>query len=147
MANQTVYNADHKTAIAGMVADTSLATIVSRTVQGDDVAFGTAVKLGTADRTVTNVETDDTAIYGFAVRSQALEAEANAYSAGDTAAIMLQGPIWVEVGANVADGNPVFVTVATGAITGASGAGKVAVSGASFETTATSGNLALVRII
>ena len=142
------YRIDPQIAFEGEVADLSLATIVSRTVQTAALAFGKAVKIGTAEHTVKNVETGDTAIFGLSVRSQATSAEsADVYPVGDTASILLKGTIWVKVGVAVAPGDPVFVTVADGTFKKASGAGNVAISGATYETTAALNGLARVRII
>ena len=142
------YRSDPQIALEGMIADTSLATIVSRTVQSAALGFGKPVKLGTADRTVKNVEAGDTAIYGISVRTQAAPAESvDTYPVGDTAAILLKGTIWVKVSVAVAPGDPVFVVVATGAFDKATAAGKVQIAGASYETTAAANGLARVRII
>lgn len=149
MANQTTYNAVHDKAYAGMVADTGLATIVSRSVQTAALGFGLPAARGTADRTARPVTTGDVAadIEGISVRNQALDAtNPNATQVGYSAPIMLTGTIWVTVGEAVAAGDPVLVTVADGTITKTAGAGKVALPDAYFETSAANGALAVVRL-
>lgn len=132
-------------AYAGMVADTSPAVIISRTA---DVAvpFGHAVKdHPTDEHKIALTGAGDTAIKGISVRSQATAADSvNQYPAKDTVAVLLKGAIWVTVSGTVAPGNPVGVTVANGQFVTGSG---VTIPGATYETPATAGQLARVRIV
>lgn len=142
------YNTDPAVAYEGMVADLGAAVIVSRTVQAAALGFGKAVKVGTLEHTVKNVEAGDTVVYGLSVRSQATPAGSpNAYPVGDTAAILLKGVIWVKVGIAVAKDDPVYVTVADGTFKKAAGAGNVLVADATYETAASLNGLARVRIL
>lgn len=142
------YNTDPAVAYEGMVADIGEAIIVSRTVQAAALGFGKAVKIGTAEHTVKNVETGDTVIYGISVRSQATAAAStDAYPVADTAAILLKGPIWVKAAVAVAPGDPVYVTVADGTYKKAAGAGNVQIADASYETVAAINGLARIRIL
>lgn len=138
------YNTDPVPAFEGAVADMTNSVIVSRTVEAG-IGFGKPVARGTDVNKVRAVETGDTEINGFTVRSQATSAESvNEYPAGDTAGVMRKGPIWLKVGEAVAAGDPVKVVVATSLIGKTNG---VAVDGASFETNAAVGELAKVLII
>nr|QIG67140.1 hypothetical protein EVB34_035 [Rhizobium phage RHph_TM26] len=142
------YNTDYAVALEGMVADTSPALIVSRTVETNDLAFGEAVKMGSKEHCVNGDTTGAAEIYGISVRSQATKAEKpNVYPVGDTAAILLRGAIWVKVGEPVAVDGIVTVTVATGAYGDqAVAAGIVQIANAKWETAATTGGLARLRI-
>ena len=142
------YNTDPVVAFEGMVADQSLATIVSRTVQTANLGMGRPVKHGSAEHTVANVATGDTAIYGISVRSQATPAEnTDVYPVGDTAAILLKGTVWVKVNSAVLPNDPVFVTVNGGAFEKAAAAGRVQIAGATYETAAGANGLSRVRIV
>lgn len=140
------YAIDPEVAQEGQVADTSPATILSRTVDAD-IGFGKAVQRGAKQHSVKAAET---AVTGITVRSQATGARAatpDVYPANDTAAIITQGPIWVKVDSNVVEEDDVTVTVATGLFgTKAVAAGVIAVPGAKFETAAAANGLARIRI-
>lgn len=140
------YNIDPEVAQEGQVADTSPATILSRTVDAA-IGFGKAVQKGAKQH---SVKAADTKVDGITVRSQATGARAatpDVYPANDTAAILTQGPIWVKVDSTVVEGDDVTVTVATGLFgTKAVGAGVIAVPGAVFETGAAANGLARIRV-
>lgn len=142
------------TAYAGMVADLNEASIISRSNESATaIDFGVVVVRGAGDDTIKPIAADTDKILGFSVRHP-IQASASvpgatpsvSYKQYDSVPVLEIGRIWVTAGANVTAGNPVYVTAATGALTDASGAGKALVPGAYFDTTATSGNLARVRI-
>lgn len=138
------YNTDLVNALPGMIADTSLATIVSRTVEDDPIPFGVAVVQGAGDHGVTEVASGDTALYGISVRDQAVDAEStDEYPVGDTLPVLLTGAIWVTAGGTVNAGDPVGVVVATGAFVTGSG---VTLTGAKYETSGDAADLVRVRI-
>lgn len=144
------YNTDPAVAFEGMVADQTPATIVSRTVEVAALTFGHCVKQGAADYGCERVETGDTAILGIAVRNQAAKADdssTNEYPVKDTASILLKGAIWVKAGATVAAGDPVHVTVDGSVFGTGAGAGKVAISGATYETSGAANALVRVRLV
>ena len=140
------YATDPEVAQEGQVADTSPAVILSRTVDAE-IGFGKAVQKGAKQHSV-KAAVDK--VDGITVRSQATGARAanqDAYPAGDTAAIITQGPIWVKVDSTVVEGDDVTVTVATGLFgTKAVAAGVIAVPGAVFDTGAAANGLARIRI-
>ena len=147
MAYNEQYRTDPQVAFEGMVADQTPATIVSRTVETAAIGFGKAVKLGSADKSVKATATGDTAVFGITVRNQATNPETpNQYGVADTAGILLEGCIWVTAGEAVADGDEVYVTVDGGAFGKTSGAGKVKLEGARYETTGASDALVRVRV-
>lgn len=148
MAHNESYRTDPQVAFEGMIADQTPATIVSRTVETAAVSFGKCVKQGTADAGVEGVETGDTAILGIAVRNQGVDGNSvDAYPVGETAAVLLKGAIWVKAGATVAAGDPVHVTVDGSVFGTGAGAGKVAISGATYETSGAANALVRVRLV
>ena len=136
------YASDRVQAFPGMVADTSPATIVSREA-GADIAFGKAVVIDGA--TVRAFATGDTAIDGISVRSQAIEAEADQYTSGVTAAVLKTGAMFVLAGEAVAFGDPVYVEGATGDFV-KTPTENVAIPNARFEQSAADGGLTIIRI-
>lgn len=141
------YRDDPRPGFPGQVADQAHCVILSRTAEAA-IPFGRAVVRGTAANSVRVTEAGDTEIAGFAVRSQGVDAESpNQYPTGDNVGMMVKGPMWLTVTETVAVGDPVYVTVDGGAITKTAAAGRVQVAGAEFETAATSGNVAKMRII
>lgn len=145
MAYNETYREDPQVAFNGMVADMSTATIVSRTVTAA-TGFGKAM-IADGEHKARAMFTGDAAadFGGFSIRSQATKAESvNEYPVNDTAGILLRGAIWVEVSANVTANTAVHVDLATGEI---SGAGGITIPNAKFETDATAGNVAKVRLI
>lgn len=142
MYNET-YSTDPKIGYAGMVADMTNATIISRTAEAE-IGFGAPVARATEAHKTRPVTTGDTVVLGFSVRSQATAAESvDKYPAKDTAAVMVKGSMLVTVAEAVAVGDPVSVVVATGAI----GVTGVAVVGATFESAAGTGELAKILIV
>ena len=82
------------------------------------------------------------------MRAQGVDAESvDTYPVGDTASILLKGAIWVKAGATVAAGDPVYVTVDGGAFGTGAGAGKVAITGATYETSGAANALVRVRLV
>jgi len=141
------YNTDPAVAQEGQVADTSPATILSRTVEAD-IAFGRAVQVGTKQHAVVAAAAGP--VTGITVRSQATgarETNPDIYPANDTAGIITKGAIWVKVDSTVVEGDDVTVTVATGLFgTKAVAAGVIAVPNAVFDTGAAANGLARIRI-
>lgn len=148
MPYNELYATDPAPAFEGQVADTSPATILSRTNEVAGLPFGRAVQKGTKQHCV--IEAAAGPVTGISVRSQVTGARAaspDVYPIGDTAAIITEGPIWVKVNATVVEGEDVTVTVATGLFSSAAvGAGVIAVPGAVFETGAAANGLARIRI-
>lgn len=146
MPYNELYATDPAPALEGQVADTSPATILSRTVEAD-IAFGRAVQKGTKQHCVVAATAS---VSGITVRSQATGARAatpDVYPANDTAAILTEGPIWLKVDSTVVEGDDVTVTTATGLFgTKAVAAGVILVPGAVWETGAAANGLARARI-
>jgi hypothetical protein len=116
--------------------------LISRTVEASaGLAFGLAVMQGTEDKEC--LVADGSAFLGVTVRDQSVDpADPDLFAQYSEARIMTKGVIWVENSGGVAAGDPV-VTLAAGALgTGSS----PLVDGARWETTATDGELAQLRL-
>lgn len=150
MYNET-YQTDPAVAFVGMVADQTPALITSHTVAIGAIGFGKAVCRSGEDGpegSVRAVSAGNSKVLGISVRSQATPADSpNEYPVGDNVAVLRKGAIWVEVGSNVDEGDDVYVTMDSGAFSATPSAGNVKIEGAVYEKSATSGNLALVRIV
>ena len=152
MSAQLIYSINQGLAFAGMLADTHDHDIVSRsieTVAGAD--FGIVVGRGTnADKQVV-IGGALTVFLGLTVRSLERENVNNGtvkYSEKETAGIMRRGYIYAVCPAGCVPGDVVKYTTATGIVdAGAAGAGEALVPGATWESTAVAGALAIVRIV
>lgn len=145
MPVQTTYQSNIDAARAGERANTIPATTISRTVEtAAGIGFGKAVAQGTNDKGIVLFAGSAT-ILGITMRERSLDANnPDEFSQYDEARVMTKGAIYVEVGATVSAGDSVYVTDA-GVFTSAS-SGNTQITGARFETGATSGNLAEVRL-
>lgn len=142
------YNSSPQVAYEGMIA-TMDADIISATVQGAAIGFGKFVTDGSSAFTIKSDLSAATKIEGITVRNQAIKAESiNAYPVGDTASIMREGSIWVVVSGNVAANGDVWLNKATGAISAADvgGGNGLKLPGCKWETAATNGGLARLRV-
>lgn len=130
---QNTYTNNPAAAYAGMIADTQLSNVASRTIETAAVGFGLAVGRGTADR---SAKIAGTGFEGITVADKA-QTTAN-YPIGAIAGVMTTGCVWVNASTAVAPSDPVTFTAATGVI----GAGLVTtIAGAKFLATATIGTL------
>ena len=134
------------TGYPGMEADGELSNPITRTLEVASCGFGKAVYRGANDRGAVTTPAAG-ALLGFTIKNPGLpvtaDRPADAFARGDNLRIKNRGKIWVLAGANVADGDPVYVTAA-GAITNAT-TGNTAADGWTFDDTAASG--AVVRIV
>lgn len=150
-AVQTTYNETMRQAVAGMIADMSPQTIVSRFVEGSaGLAFGAVAVQGTADNQVTKAAAG-AAFVGIAVLDPTRitatpPASVDQYQEGHMASILLQGTIWVTAGAAVKAGDAAYFVPATGVITNVA-TGNTAIPNARFDTSAASGALAKLRLV
>lgn len=140
---QPNYNKTQSIGFEGARADMRSFEVVSRLCQPASIAFGKAVIRGTADNQVTIGGAGS--FVGLSYRDITLPAEnADVYKTGDTVGVMTRGTMYAVPTANVADGDPVYYTAA-GALTNAS-SGNTLIPNAVWETTAASGNIAVVRL-
>lgn len=143
---QSTFGEDIAEGYAGMEADGELSNIITRVLESATCGFGKAVYRGTADRGAVTTPAAGT-LLGFTIANKGLpvtsDRAADTFIAKDNLRIKNRGKIWVIPGANVADGDQVYVTSA-GAITNVSTSNTIA-DGWSFDDTKTSGTP--VRIV
>lgn len=140
---QTNYADDMAVSYAGAIADEQEeCNLISRTVEDlGGVGFGLAVMQGTNDEGV--VVGDGTEFLGVTVRDQSVDPDdPNEFAHYASARIMTKGTIWVANDGGVSAGDPVSLA-ADGAL-GTGGSNEVA--GARWDTSATDGNLARLRL-
>ncbi len=131
--------------VAGAIANTENSNIISRTVEdADGIAFGLAVAQGDNDKGIRAVTTGDDAFVGVTVLDRtAGDLNGNGkFKQYESARILEEGVIWVEVTEAVAAGDAAAVDLATGKFNKAG----AAMTGARFETSAASGGLAQLRL-
>lgn len=132
-AYQTAYINNPVVGYAGMIADATDNTILSRRITTGAVAFGLVVGRGASDGTA---RLGGTGYEGIAVADKA-QPDGN-YPVDAIAGVMVKGTIWVTASNNVTPADAPTFTAATGVI----GAGLVsAIPNARFGATATAGNL------
>lgn len=139
-----MYKSEMDVGVAGAIANTENKNIISRTVQGAaGIPFGRAVVQGTKDKTIRAATTGDTAFVGVTVVDRtARDLNAGGFVEFETARVLEEGVIWVEVTAAVKAGDAAAVDLATGKFNKAG----AAFAGAIFDTSAAAGALAQLRI-
>ncbi len=140
---------------AGQIVDTNPATIESKTNEAATaIDFGVAVARGAADDTCKAPAADGDKIIGISARHAIRPADSSGnvtYAQRDSVPIVRQGYIYAVAYENATRGDGVIsVTAQSGKLGsttgGAAGAGRVAVPGATWETTTTAGQIGIVRI-
>ena len=139
---QSVYADNIDAAYKGALANMEPKVIISRTVEDSGgIDFGLAVMQGTEDMGC--VVSDGSAFLGVTVRDQSVDPSApDTFEYQAEARIITKGVIWVINSGGVAAGDPVTY-LADGALgTGSS----PLIEGARWDTTATTGALARLRL-
>lgn len=143
---QSTYTTAIASGMPGMIADSGLRNIRSRTVEdAAGVAFGKAVFRGAGDHGVTATPATGT-FMGIVVAKHDTQAILTATTADvirqyQSAGIMDMGRIWVAASLAVADGDPVYVTPA-GLFTNVSNSGANFLLPAVYDDTiAAAGNV------
>jgi hypothetical protein len=150
MSAQTSYDIRQDKAYAGLIYAQAPHDIVSRAVEtAGGIAFGVAVTRGTdADKQIVPAASAD--FLGITIRSLEKEggtAGAIQWNAKETAGVMRSGYIWAVCPTGCVPGDAVNYADGTGVLdSGAAGAGSTSLDGASWETTAVAGELAVVRL-
>lgn len=139
---QSTYADTMDAGYAGAIVNTEPSVLISRTVEdAAGIAFGLAVMQGTADKGV--VVGDGSGFLGVTVREQDVDPSTpSLFAENETARIMTKGVIWVANSGGVAAGDEVGLA-ADGALTAATSGDIV---GARWETTASDGELAQLRL-
>lgn len=147
MSYNEQYRDNPQPAFVGMIADQSAADTFSRTAS-TALPFGSVVVRDGEHKVRVVAEGDVAAdIFGFTARGQAANNDGvttNQYPENDTATVLRRGAIWVNVANDVTAGQAVHVNVTNGEI---SSAGGVTIARATFESSATAGNLARVHVL
>lgn len=153
MAVQTTYNENIDAARAGMIANAEgVLNVVSRTVEdAAGVAFGLVVDQGTDDAGVVAVSASTTAPIGFTVRDRSVNpATPNKFAQYEDARVMTKGVIWATVtdAGGVAANDPVWLTLATGALSNADvgSGGGLQLAGCTWVSSAANGALAKISV-
>jgi len=136
-AVQTVYSENIGKAYAGMIADMTLADVVTGLSEEATLGFGLPVSQGTADKGVT---LGGSAFKGVTVRDVTLRPSSeDLYLETENVGVLRHGEIWVTVAEAVDAGDPVYYDTTTGAWYKQAGGGRVQVTGAKWTTSAASG--------
>lgn len=150
MSAQTSYSINQRKAFAGMLATLHNHDIISRSIEtaaGAD--FGIAVSRGT-EKDKQAVIGGATGFLGITVRSLERENASNdtvKYSETETAGILREGYVYAVCPSGCNPGDPVNYVNATGILdSGAAIAGETNLTGAIWDTTAVSGELAIIRL-
>lgn len=138
------YKAEQDAGIAGAIVNTENKNIISRTVEdAAGIAFGLAVAQGVNDKGIRAVTTGDTDFVGITVLDRTAGDLINGkFVQYESARVLEEGVIWVEVTEAVKAGDAAAVDLATGKFNKAG----AAMAGARFETSAASGGLAQLRL-
>lgn len=151
-ALQTAYTTTMRPALAGMIADMTPRQVISRVVEAvAGMGFGVIAVQGTGDGQIRPATAGTFPFIGITVMDPAVvhmdyQANPDFYPNRDIAAVLIQGTIWVTVGAAVTAGQPAFYVPATGVITNVSTA-NTAIPNGRFDTSAANGALAKLRIV
>jgi len=133
---------------AGSKYDVRPDVVSSRAAEGA-VAFGLAVTYGTdPEKQCEVVDNASDTFLGVALKTHTVVVAAGAtpgYADEDSVSVLEQGAVWVEVTSAVAAGAPAYVDVSNAKFTDVS-TDNLAVPNGSFETSAESGGLAVLKI-
>ncbi len=140
---------------AGQIVDTNPVTIEALiNDQATAIDFGVAVARSAADNTCKAPAADGDKIVGISVRHAIRPADSSnnvTYAQKDAVPVLRDGFVYATAYENATRGDGVIsVTAQNGKLGsttgGAAGAGRVAVPGATWETTTTAGSIGIVRI-
>lgn len=149
MSAQTAYSLAQAIAVAGLIYAQHPHQIDSRSAESGPIAIGIAVSRGT-DKDKQCVK-GGTAFLGISVRALDQEGAANtgaiAWETTETVPILRDGYIWAVCSDGCVPGNAVNYVNATGVLgAGAAVAGETNLLGGTWETTASAGGLAVLRL-
>lgn len=150
MAVQTAYNVNQPVGYPGQPANMNTYTadsLICETVAG--IGFGLAVSQGANYNGCVLGGASAAVFRGLTVRDVTLAANVvpDKFADGDTISVMFRGDMWVTVGADVTAGQDVTFSSTTGVLSSAAASGsQFTIAGARWMTSATSGNVAIVRL-
>lgn len=146
--NQDTYLDTMAFAYPGMVANGETSNRPSRTIEDSaGIAFGKACFRGVGDHAITGTPAAGVGNFlGISIAHEALGllagGTADTYPQYASVAILAEGVIWITAGANVADGEQVYVT-SGGAFTNSASSTTI-LTGWFFDDTVSSGSLARI---
>lgn len=150
MSAQTSYSLNQAIAYAGLIYAQAPHDIISRKVEGvDGIELGTAVSRGTNKETQAVKGGDD--FIGITIRSLDKEGAANGglikWNEKESAGIIRDGYVWAICPTGCAAGDPVKYNTTSGVLdAGSAGVGENLLNDAQWETTASAGALAVIRL-
>lgn len=150
MSAQTSYSINQNKAYAGLIYAQAPHDIVSRSVETvAGIQFGVATSRGTDKEKQAVVGGTD--FVGITVRALDREGAINTgailYKETEAAALMREGYIWAVCPAGCTPGDAVKYDNTTGVINaGVAGVGETQLDDAQWDTTATAGELAVIRL-
>jgi hypothetical protein len=150
-AIQTTYSENISAGKLGAIVNTEHCNLISRNVETSaGLAFGLPVAQGANTDGVRVSGASAFDYIGFTVRDMSIDAATDIFKQYDSARIMTHGVLWVTVtdAGGVVQGDPVWVTKATGALSNADvgSSGGVNLAGCKWESAAANGGLAKIRI-
>ena len=139
---------------AGQAADFNDVESVTRINENATaIDFGRPVARGTDDRGCKPWTVDGDKLIGVSLRSGVIVADASGninYAQYKEVPVMKRGWIFAEAAENVVDGDPALVITASGKFggvsAGAAGAGRIAATGVTWETTTAAAAIGLLRV-
>lgn len=149
MTVQTTYSESMAAAKAGMPANAIPFDADSRICEtAAGIAFGVAVGAGSADNGCVVGKGSGKGFVGVTIRDVTLDpADEDTYQQYAAVGVMTKGDIWVTTGGNVVDGGIVTFNNTTGVLSATAADGSnTLVTGARWMTTASSGELARLRL-
>jgi len=150
MAIQTTYSENIPAGKIGAIVNTENVNLISRNVETvAGIGFGLPVSQGATEDGVRLSGASAFDYIGFTVRDQSVRT-ADIFSQYESARIMTHGLLWVTVtdAGGVVQGDPVWVTKATGALSNADvgSSGGINLAGCKWESAAANGALAKIRV-
>jgi hypothetical protein len=158
MPVQTTYQLELDAAFEGQIRDLSLRNKFSKTAEGSDIAFGRAVVRGTTDEQALLPSSNEDKYIGVTGTTSAWSETAaglHLYEQYRTMNIIDYGQIWIYTETAVVPGDDVFyrfiAETAPLDVLGRfrnddSGGNALKIEGATFETTAAAGELAVIKL-
>ena len=143
------YKAEQDAGIAGAIVNTENKNIISRTVEdAAGIAFGKPVAQGVNDKGCRATKAGDSQFVGITVLDRTAGDLVNGkFVQYESARVLDRGVIWVTVAEAVKAGDPVAITVATGAFAKTVATTvTVAMPNAVYDTSAASGGIAQLRL-
>jgi hypothetical protein len=145
MTTQTSYSERMPVAFAGQMAGSDYETVSKNVETAAGIGFGLAVSQGVGDKgIVLGGQSED--FVGVTIKDITLVhavASLDKYVQYETAGVIRRGQVWVQVGSAVAAGDVAHFNASTGVL---SNAGGETIAGSRFETSAGSGEMALLYL-